>query len=284
MSLTCHVPDSELEELLLEDAPYGDLTTELLGIGAEPGRIIFTTRHDTVVACTEEAGRLLEKTGCETITCLASGSHVPAKTVILEAAGTAAGLHLGWKVAVNLLESACGIATRTRRIVEEAKRADSSVSVVATRKIFPGTKRIATKAVYAGGALPHRLGLSETILIFDHHRVFIGDFAAFLRRLDACKYEAKEKTIAVEVAGLEEALLVAGAGADILQVDKLPPQEMAQLVQAVRATGSPCRVAAAGGINEGNAYEYASTGVDILVTSAMYWGKPADIGGSISRS
>ena len=281
MSPTFHFPEHDLDEFLLEDAPYGDLTTELLGIADKPGVITFTTRHETVAACTEEAARLLEKAGCSTTLCVPSGTTVEAKQKILEATGSAGAMHLGWKVAVNLLESACGIAGRTRRIVHEAQRANPNISVVATRKVFPGTKRIATKAVYSGGAYPHRLGLSETILVFDHHRVFLGGLEGFLAHLSDYKRDASEKTIAVEVTDLDEALLVAAAGADIIQVDKLSPDQLVELVTAVRATGSTIRIGAAGGINEANAYQYASTGVDILVTSSMYFGKPADIAVSI---
>lgn len=106
----------------------------------------------------------------------------------------------------------------------------------------------------------------------------------FLEHLSDYRREASEKMISVEVTDREEALLAAAAGADIIQVDKLGPDQLAGLVQAVRATGLPVRIAAAGGVNESNAYQYASTGVDILVTSSMYWGKPADIAVSIVRS
>ena len=51
----------------------------------------------------------------------------------------------------------------------------------------------------------------------------------------------------------------------------------------MRGTGIPGEDRSAGGVNESNAYEYASTGVDILVTSAMYWGRPADIGVTMER-
>lgn len=281
MSPTFYFPDHDLDQFLLEDAPYGDLTTQLLGIAHKQGVITFTTRHETVVACAEEVARLLEKAGCTTTLSVPSGTTVEAEQKILEATGSAGALHLGWKVAVNLLESACGIAGRTRRIVDQAKRANPDVSVVATRKVFPGTKRIATKAVYSGGACPHRLGLSETILVFDHHRVFLGGLEGFLTHLSDYRRDASEKTIAVEVTDRNEALMVAAAGADIIQVDKLSPDQLAELVTAVRATGSTIKIAAAGGVNETNAYQYASTGVDILVTSSMYFGKPADIRVSI---
>lgn len=153
------VPDSEIDAYLLEDVPYGDLTTAVLGIADEQGRITYRTRHATVLSSTEEAARLLTRTGCAVGLMVASGVEVPAGTTFLEAAE---------------------------------------------------------------------------------------------------------------------------AGVDIIQVDKMEPARLAELVRAARAAGHPTVISAAGGVNADNAAAYAATGVDLLVTSWVYWGKPADIGVSIT--
>jgi molybdenum transport protein len=272
-----YVPDEELERYLLEDAPYGDLTTQLLGIAEQQGRINFRARHRTVLSSTEEAARLLEKVGCHVSAFLPSGTVVEAGAVLLEANGKAGSLHLGWKPALNLLESACGIATRTRAMVEKAREANADVEIVATRKIFPGTKRIATKAVLSGGAFPHRLGLSETVLIFAQHLVFLGGLEECLKRIPEYRRSLPEKKIAVEVTSREDAVRAAEAGADMVQIDKMSAGQLAHLVTEIHSRGFSSVIAAAGGINEDNVAAYAATGVEVLVTSAMYWGKPADI-------
>ena len=279
---TVHFSDQDLDQYVLEDCPYGDLTTHLLGIGAVSGRIAFTTRQETVVCCTEEAARLLERVGCEVVYAEPSGLSLPRGRSFLEATGSGAALHTGWKVAVNLLEAASGIATRTRGIVDRVHAVDPSVEVVATRKVFPGTKRVAIKAVFAGGALPHRLGLSETILVFPQHVALLGGLEAALERIRELKSRSREKKVGVEVEDLKDAVLVAQAGADVIQVDKMDPSGLARLVEAVRAAAPAVVIAAAGGIDEANASIYAATGADVLVTSAMYWGKPADIEAKIS--
>jgi molybdenum transport protein len=271
------LPDAEIDRFLQEDCPYGDLTTALLDIGSKPGRIAFATRHEIVACCTEEAARLFERLGCDATVVEATGAVVAAGKVLLEARGSAAALHAGWKVALNLLEAACGIATRTRVLVSEARAGNPAVEVVATRKVFPGTKGVATKAVYAGGALPHRLGLSESVLIFAQHVAFLGGEEELWQRLPGIKERAKEKKVGIEVTDKRGALAAAKAGADIVQVDKLGPEELAALVNAVRAATPQVVVAAAGGVNIDNARAYAASGVDLLVTSSMYWGKPADI-------
>jgi molybdenum transport protein len=275
--ITC-IPDSEIERFIEEDLPYGDLTSHLLGIGESSGRITFSTREDTTLCCTEEAARVLQKCGATVSLCLPSGTRLAPGSEFLAAQGSARSLHAGWKVALNLLEYASGIASRTRRIVEKTRAVNPALSVVTTRKAFPGTKKISIKAIVAGGALPHRLGLSETILVFKQHTAFLGGLETFLGTVSELRSKARETKIIVEADNSAEALLVALSAADIVQLDKLAPAELADTVGAIRKANPNILISAAGGINETNAAEYAATGIDIIVLSSVYFGKPADIG------
>ena len=275
------LPDSEIERFLEEDLPYGDLTTHLLGIGQLPGEIRFSTRHETVLCGTEEAARLLEKCGCSTTQQTPSGTLLGAGETFLKAIGPARALHASWKVAVNLLEYGSGIATRTAGIVTAAREVNPCIAVLTTRKTFPGTKKLAIKAICSGGALPHRLGLSETVLVFKQHTAFVGGLEPFLRHVETLKREALETRVIVEADSPQEAVLIAGSGVDVVQMDKLPADQLKTLVEEIRQINPAVKVSAAGGINEQNAAEYAATGVDILVLSSVYFGKPADIGATI---
>jgi molybdenum transport protein len=151
---------------------------QVLGIGGKKGKILFSTREPTVVCCTEEAGRifseirLYQKLGATLKHMIPSGEYLPAGVDFLEADGTAWALHAGWRVSLTLLEHISGIATRTRRIVDIATEVNPAVSVATTQKSFPGGKKLTITAVMCGGAHPHRLGLSESVLIFKHHKVF----------------------------------------------------------------------------------------------------------------
>ena len=273
--------DGDIERLIEEDIPYGDLTTHLLGIGVRPGRIEFTTREETILCGTEEAARVLQKCGATLISCMPSGTRLAAGVEFLVAQGSAQALHSGWKVALNLLEYASGIASRTGRIVEKCRFVNPALSVVTTRKSFPGTKRIAIKAITAGGALPHRLGLSETILVFKQHTAFCGGLEAFIGTVAELKLKAHETKIIIEAETCEEALLVAHSGADIVQLDKIAPARLEDAVAAIRAANPDILISAAGGINETNAADYAATGIDIIVLSSVYFGKPSDIKAAI---
>ena len=281
--ITC-MPDRDIERYIEEDIPYGDLTTHLLGIGDSPGRIVFSTREETTICCTEEAACVLQKCGATLASSMPSGTKLPAGIEFLVADGPAQSLHAGWKVALNLLEYASGIASRTQRIVEKCRAVNPALSVVTTRKSFPGTKKIAIKAITAGGALPHRLGLSETVLVFKQHTAFLGGPETFLESVSVLKNKARETKIIVEADTREEALLIARSGADIVQLDKIAPAGLADTVSAIRTANPDILISAAGGINESNAGEYAATGIDIIVLSSVYFGKPADIGVTIIPS
>lgn len=270
--------DGEIHRFIEEDVPYGDLTATLLGIGRQMGKISFVTREETTLCCTEEAARVLEKCGATVTACSPSGACLAAGAEFLTAEGSAQALHGGWKVALNLLEYASGIATRTSRIIQKAKRVNPSVAVVTTRKSFPGTKKVAIKAITAGGALPHRLGLSETILVFKQHTTFLGGLDAFLGTVGDLRAQAPEKKVMVEAETGDEALRIARAGVPVIQIDKMPIPELGRVVKRIREINPAAKVSAAGGINETNVAEYAATGVDIIVLSAVYSGKPADIG------
>lgn len=141
---------------------------------------------------------------------------------------------------------------------------------------MPGAKDLLTAAVMAGGAFPHRLGLSETVLVFDHHLTFFGGLEAFVEKLPDIKARCIEKKLFVE-AGSDEARVLAQAGVDGIQLDKVPADELALLVDELRAIDPRVTLIAAGGINPQNAAAYAATGVDGLATTAPFSAKPLDM-------
>lgn len=269
--------DDDIFRLIKEDVPYIDLTTVTLGIGKKKGRISFHTRHDTVVCCTEEVARVMQMCGATVGKFVPSGTKLPANEFILEAEGSAESLHMAWKVSLNLLEYTSGIATRTRELVDAVRAVNPAISVVTTRKVFPGTKALSVKAVLSGGAELHRLGLSETVLVFKQHMAFTGGFEGFVSMIDTLRHRNQEKKIGVEVDSEEEAVAVAEAGVDLVQFDKLSVAELTAITVRLKAKFPALKIGAAGGITSANAKDYAATGVDLLVTTSPYFGKPADI-------
>lgn len=277
------IADAELDRFLAEDVPYGDLTTQLLGIGAQAGTMVFRARQPMVVSSTEEAARLITRAGAAVARVLPSGSHAEAGGLLLEAEGPASALLASWKVAQTLVESASGIASGARAIVDAARAVRPGVVVACTRKAFPGTRAVAVKAIISGGAVPHRLGLSETILVFPEHRAFFGG-ETLAQALDRLRAHSPEKKLVVEVKTATEAEDAAQAGADVVQLEKFSPDQVAEVVAHLSRLAPMVRIAAAGGVKAGNAAEYASAGAHVLVTTAPYLAPPMDVAVSISAT
>lgn len=273
----------DLERLLDDDAPYGDLTTEALGLSDVAGVMQFTARESMVLALAEDAAALIASTGCSIELFAVSGTRLAKGAMILEARGPAAGLLRGWKVAQTLIEIWSGVATEARGMVDAARAIAPDIAVACTRKNVPGVKRFAVAAVKAGGAVMHRLGLSETVLVFPEHRALLGgeslsETAARLRRL------GPEKKLVIEVTSIEMAIAAMEAGFDVIQAEKFSPGQIAELVQRTPSHIVPRpTIAAAGGVNLGNVTDYARAGADVLVTSSPYLAKPKDVQVRISR-
>ncbi|PKQ31241.1 MAG: ModD protein [Actinobacteria bacterium HGW-Actinobacteria-2] len=276
-------PDPALiERLLRDDVPSLDLTSAVLELPPVRSRMTFVAREPLVLAGVSTVVALLERCGAAVVSVADPGRWAEPGQALLVAEGTAVQLHLAWKVCANVLEFAGGVATRTARLVEAARTVTPDIEVLATRKLVPGTKEIAIEAVTSGGALPHRLGLSETVLVFDQHTVFLGGVEGLIARLPQVAARAGGKPVVVEVTSVAEAVALAEAGVGGLQFDKLGPAELAAAVAAVRHVAPQLRLLAAGGINAANAASYAATGVNGLVSSWMYTGTGTDVGVTIA--
>jgi molybdenum transport protein len=267
------------DQLIQEDVPYFDLTTHLLGIGTVAGHIHFQTRQPTCLAGIDEAALIFKRLGASVTYRAKNSECVAAKTPILRVEGEVALLQKGWKVAQNLLEYACGVATQTRDLVQRARTVNPKIMLYTTRKTIPGSKPIAIAAILAGGAYPHRLGLSETILIFQQHLNCLDNkLETFLQRLPQLKAQAVEKKIIVEVKTATAALQLAEVGVDGLQLDKFSYAELKTLIPQLKAIHPALLTLATGGIERDNIADYAATAVEGLVLTAPYYAKPADIG------
>ena len=267
--------DQDLLNLYQEDVPLGDLTTASLQLEVQQGRIEFSARYDMCCCAVEEVARLLTLKGLEVEVFKHSGQWVTAGTLLLSASGSSATALACWKICQNLMEWSGGIATASYQLVQAVKQANSNAHVACTRKNTPGTKRMSVKAVRCGGAALHRLGLSESVLIFAEHCQFSTVSPAKL--ITRTKGYNPELNITVEVDSIENALVWAAAGVDVLQLEKFPPAKIKQCREQLLQQGHLPLIAAAGGVNPDNASEYAVCGADLLVTSWPYQARPKDI-------
>lgn len=262
---------NQLQALLDDDAPCGDLSTQALQIGLESAQLEFRARQPMTVCAIEEAVRLFELAGAQAQLLLGSGSQAAAGDLLLQAQGSAASLHCAWKTAQTLVEWASGISTATAAIVTAA----NGVAVACTRKNVPGTKALSVKAVLSGGGIMHRLGLSETLLVFAEHRLFLSE--APEQTIARLRLRQPEKKIVVEVSSVEEALRWAAAACDVLQLEKFTPEAVAACRLVLNNDTHRPLLAAAGGVRADNAGAYVAAGADFLVTSAPYTAPPKDV-------
>ncbi len=267
----------EIDNFINEDLPYFDLTTNLAGLKGRKIELSFVSRDEGVLSSTEEATKVFQKLGCDTIGSKSSSERVSIGDTILSVVGSAEDVLSGWKAAQNILEYASGIATLTDKVVRLAKSVNPNTQVVATRKTMPGAKKLLIKAIVSGGAMPHRLGLSESVLFFAQHIELMGGWQQFVAHFEEIKSKTGEKKIIIEVEDLQGALDAVLVGADIVQIDKVKPCEAVKIIEQIKKQNRSILVSIAGGINFGNVSDYAATGADILVTSALYHAKPLDI-------
>ena len=270
------ISDARLDYFMAEDVPYVDLTSEILGISDVPGEMEYFSREACVVAGVGEVARLAKAAGCKVEILRESGNRIAVDEPILRVRGLAGDLHQVWKVGLNLLDHLSAVATKTREMVDAVHEVNPQCEMLTTRKSMPGCKDLLVEAVMVGGAFPHRLGLSETVLVFDHHLKFLGGFEEFVRSITELRSRCIEKKLFVE-ATAEQARILAGAGVDGIQLDKVPANELAALVQELRTANPHVTLIAAGGINPKNAAAYAATGVDGLATTAPFSAKPLDM-------
>lgn len=272
-----YYPDAFLDNLLMEDIQYGDLTSRALNISNQLGTMIFTRCEAGCVSGITLGCRLLEKLGLVVTAHQQDGDFANAGDCLITAEGRADALHQGWKVVQNVLEWSCGVSDYMARMLDIYHRYQPKGQIACTRKNIPNTKLLATQAVLAGGGVIHRQGCSETILLFTNHRRFLSEPNNWAQHVKQLRQAAPEKCIVVEVDNIEQAREALKAQPDILQLDKFSIENIALLQQEVPHIAPHCHLSVAGGINLNTIEKYAQTGITLMVTSSPYYAPPTDI-------
>jgi molybdenum transport protein len=268
--------EAEIDQLIHEDLPYFDLTCMSIKLGSKVARISFSTRHNTVICGTEEVLKIFEKFKITPTLISFSGEQLEAGIKFLEGEGLATNLHAICRPSANLLEFSSGIATRTKSIVSLANEVSPCIPIEMSIKSIPFTKKLAIKAIHIGGGSIHNLGLSDAILISDNHLKFIGGVENLIRKIPEIVTRAAGRSVRIEVTNRENALMLAKTNIDALQLDRMSPDVLKELIPDLKKINSGLRIAASGDINETNVKEYASTGADILISYYLQLALPCD--------
>lgn len=259
------VLDSLLRNWLLEDMGRGDRTTQAL-ISPQIREAIWTAKEDGVIAGLPIAERVFQLLKASTVftALVEEGEAVQQGQAIAEIQGSFDALLTGERVALNLAMRLSGIATMTRQYVEKIE--DLPTRLVDTRKTTPGLRLLEKYATQIGGAVNHRMGLDDAVMIKDNHIVAAGGIGAAIAQVRAnIPYPL---TIEVETEDLEMVEEALEHGADIIMLDNMPLEMMREAVQMIRQQNERIRIEASGNVRLETLRAIAETGVDFISTSA----------------
>lgn len=269
------IPHHLLQEIvaraLREDIGDGDRTTQAL-IPAEAhtmARII--TREATVVAGLPVLTAVFQTVDPHlSITCQAAeGEHMTAGSLLACVHGSARNILTGERVALNFLQRMCGIATLTTRFVAAIEGLPTRI--LDTRKTTPGLRVLEKYAVRVGGGTNHRSGLYDAVLIKDNHLALLaGHRIGLAEAIQQAKAAVGPLVcVEVEVETVEQARIAATAGANMILLDNMPPEQLRAAVAAVRAIDKQIKLEASGGITLETVRDAAATGVDYISVGAL---------------
>ena len=191
---------------------------------------------------------------------------------VLEVAGPVRALLTAERTALNLLCHLSGVATLTRAWVDAVD--GTGARIRDTRKTTPGMRALEKAAVRAGGGVNHRMSLSDAALVKDNHVVAAGGVAA---AFEAVRSAFPGVPVEVECDTVDQVREVLAAGADLVLLDNMTPQQLTACVALCREQG--VLTEASGGLSLGIAREVAETGVDFLAVGALTHSAPVlDLG------
>jgi nicotinate-nucleotide pyrophosphorylase (carboxylating) len=255
--------EDKLRQILVDDIGLGDVTASAvipqnLAVSAE-----VIAKEEGIAAGIEEATFLAESLGLTVKAKVADGEKIKNKQVLMQIAGDAQTILSAERTMLNLLSRMSGIATKTRALSEKLEKANVKTKIAATRKSAPGLIFFDKKAVVIGSGDPHRLHLDDMVLIKDNHLAIVGSVEEAVKRAKA--NASFTKKIEVEVTNVEDALIAAKVGADIVMLDNFSPKQAKAASEELRKAGfDGVLLEVSGGITGDNLLEYAAAQVDII--------------------
>jgi len=261
------VLDKLVQCWLIEDIGRGDRTTQsLLSSGVEDGQAEWTAKQAGVIAGLPIAARVFQilNDRVSFVPTVAEGERCELGQVVAHIHGPLDALLIGERVALNLVMRLSGVATLTQKYVEII--ADLPAQLVDTRKTTPGLRLIEKYASQVGGAINHRLGLDDAVMIKDNHIAAAGSIADAIARIRSkIPYPL---SIEVETTTLSEVEAALTHGADIIMLDNMSVGLVSQAVQLICSHPHPVKIEASGNITLETIRAVGETGVDYISSSA----------------
>lgn len=266
-------PLPELPQLMIDDAVHaalledwgraGDITSQAtIGAGVTARAVIAARKPGALagIRLAETAFRLTSP-DLKVKVLKTDGARLSPKDIVARIEGPARALLSAERVALNYLGHLSGIASATARFAEAI--AHTKARIVCTRKTTPGLRAFEKYAVRCGGGMNHRFGLDDAILIKDNHIAVAGGVTAAITAAKA--FAGHLVKIEVEVDTLDQLREAIPAAPDVIMLDNMSPDRLAEAVAIVRAAaGDQIKLEASGGIELDTVRAVAETGVDLI--------------------
>ena len=251
-------------QLLRQDIGFEDITTKALIPPDLEIKARILSNDDGVAAGVSLVSTLLREFSLTVKVKKDDGEDLKSGDCIMELNGNASSILTLERTVLNLLMRMSGIATITSKMVGEAEKINPVVIVAGTRKTTPGLQFFEKDAIRLGGGDTHRYRLDDCVLIKDNHLALVGDVKVAVEK--AREYVSFTKKIEVEVENLDDAIIAADSGVDIIMLDNMDFEDIKLVLTALEVEGfrDDVLIEVSGGINLSNIAEYAETGVDII--------------------
>lgn len=263
------VLDPILQDWLREDIGRGDRSTGgLFPDGNSPlGHAVWIAKADGVVAGLPIAARVFHLLDQNTnfVALVKDGQTVKVGEIIAEINGSLATLLMGERVALNLVMRLSGIASATAAYVTAI--ANAKTHLVDTRKTIPGMRLLEKYATLIGGAINHRYGLDDAVMLKDNHIAAAGGITEAVRRVR--QNIPFTTSIEVETESLEQVREAVQLDLDVIMLDNMPVATMGEAIAMIREHSPHTKIEASGNITLNTIAAIAEIGVDYISTSAM---------------
>lgn len=250
-----------------EDINTGDITTESIIPTTTNGVATMTAKQDGVISGLEIVKMVYDRFQSDVVFTpyFKDGDAVKKGDVILKIEATYPTLLRGERLSLNIFQRMCGIATETAKYVKELE--GTHTELLDTRKTAPGLRVLDKMAVKHGGGTNHRMGLYDMAMIKDNHIKMAGGIAKAVEQVRARISEGIK--VEVETTNIDEVHQAINAGADIIMLDNMDTQAMAEAVRIINAAGKGIKTEASGNMSIPRLKEVAATGVDYISVGAL---------------
>lgn len=262
--------DKIIELALLEDLSLGDITSDTIFTPENRAKAAIRAKEDLVLCGMDVAKTVFHAVDPDVVftPLKKDGDNVKKGEVVLELTGSTLSILKAERTALNFMQRMSGIATVSREYAAIGKK--YGVMIVDTRKTQPGLRRLDKYAVRTGGARNHRISLADSVMIKDNHIAAAGSITAAVKKIkDVIGHTPK---VEVETTTLDEVKEALNAGADIIMLDNMTPEQIAVCKKEIAGRAI---IEVSGGVNKTNLEAYCAVRPDVISMGALTHSVPA---------